>query len=217
METQHAINELLRMPSPAPKPLGLAFDGTKLWMGSRETNRIYAIDPATWTASDEGVAPGSPFGMTVVGDELRVVLGHGEADDRAIHRFIPGHGFKSESLACPEHIGAHLAFDGDTLFLTQATHKRILALDGQGNVIRTIDLPRRPVGMTIVDGNFYVIDADDEFENLCFNKVDAHGEQPVVTQLATVPFEARGLTFDGSRFWTSDRDNNQIVAFERPA
>jgi hypothetical protein len=205
------------MPSPAPKPLGLAFDGGTLWMGSRETNRIYAIDAAKWTASDEAIAPGGPFGMTMLGDELRMVIGHGDADDRYIHRFIPGHGFKTETLACPEFTGAHLAYDGDTLFLTQATHKRILALDGQGNIVRAIDLPRRPVGMTIHEASFYLITADDEFENIVFCKVDARGEKPAVAELASVPFEARGLAFDGSRFWTSHRDNNEIVAFERPA
>ena len=216
METMHAINELLRLPSPAPKPLGLAADGNTLWMASRETHRLYAIDIAKWTATDEGEAPGGPFGIAVIGDELRLVLGHGEEDDRYIHRFIPGHGFKSDTMACPEFTGAHLAFDGDTLFLSQATNKRIVALDGQGNVIRAIDLPRRPVGMVIVEGAFYLIDADDEFENIQFSKVDAHGEAPVVTVLASVPFGARGLAYDGTRFWTSHRDNNEIVAFAKP-
>jgi hypothetical protein len=217
MDTLQTIKESLRLPSPAPLPLGLACDGGTLWMASRETHRLYAIDAAKWTASDEGTAPGGPFGMTMVGDELRVVIGHGEEDDRYIHRFIPGHGFKSETIPCPEFTGAHVAFDGDTLFLSQAHNKRILALDGQGNVIRSIDLPRHPLGMTIVDSCFYLITGDSEFETLLLCKVDAHGEHPAITDLATVPFAARGLAFDGARFWTSHRDNNEIVAFDRPA
>ena len=44
VETTHAIKELLRLPSPAPLPLGLALDGDTLWMESRETQRLYAID-----------------------------------------------------------------------------------------------------------------------------------------------------------------------------
>src|SRR5579864_6453218 len=102
------IVEKLRLPSPAPKPLGLAFDGTSLWMASRETYRLYAIDPATWTVRDEAKAPGSPFGMAVVGDEFRVVIGLGENDDRYIYRFVPGHGFKDDRLECPQLTGAHL-------------------------------------------------------------------------------------------------------------
>lgn len=211
------ITESLRLPSPAPKPLGLAYDGTSLWMASRETHRLYAIDAPTWTVHEEAVAPGGPFGMTVVGDELRVVVGQGEEDDRFIYRFVPGRGFKSDRLQCPECTGAHVAFDGDTLFLSQAHNRRILALDGQGEIVHEIPLDRVPLGMTIVDGSFYLITGDKEFENLEFTKVDAHGDKPQITALAKIPFDARGLTFDGSRFWTSHRDNNEIVAFTAPS
>jgi hypothetical protein len=211
------ITETLRLPSPAPKPLGLAFDGTTLWMASRETHRLYAIDAATWTARDEAKAPGGPFGMAVVGDELRVVVGQGENEnDRYIYRFVPGHGFKNDRIQCPDFTGAHLAFDGDVLFLSQVHYLRILALDAQGTVTHEIPLDRRPVGMTIVEGRFYLITGDEEFENLQLTMVDARGETPRTTALASIPFDARGLTFDGSRFWTSHRDNNEIVAFNVP-
>ena len=206
------------MPSPAPLPLGLAADGETLWMASRETHRLYAIDTAKWTASDEGEAPGGPFGMTFVGDEIYAILGIGPKDhDRYIYRFVPGHGFKSNRIACPDLTGAHLAWDGDTLFLTQAANTRIVALDGDGAIVREIPLaPRAPVGMTIVEGHFYLITGDAEFENLEFWKIDARTEKPAFTVLATIPFDARGLTYDGSRFWTSHRDNNEIVAFAKP-
>jgi len=218
MQTANAINELRRLPSPAPLPLGLAFSGDTLWMASRETHRLYAIDPNKWTVNEEAQAPGGPFGMTMVGDELRVIIGLGEKDhDRYIYRFIPGHGFKSDRIACPDLTGAHLAFDGDTLFLSQASYRKILALDGQGNILREIPLERPPLGMTIVEGCFFLIAGDSEFENLELWKVDAHTEAPVVSVLASIPFDARGLTYDGSRFWTSHRDNNEIVAFEHPS
>jgi sugar lactone lactonase YvrE len=217
MDTLQAITELRRLPSPAPLPLGLAIDGETLWMASRETNRLYAIDVNTWTVSVEAQAEGSPFGMAVVGDELRVVMGYGEkAHDRFIERFISGHGFKSEKIECPDLTGSHLAFDGDTLFLSQASYDKILALDGQGVVLREIELPRRPVGMTIVDGCFYLITTNEQFEDVELWKVDARGQKPVAHPVASIPFDARGLAFDGTRFWTSHRDNNEIVAFEKP-
>lgn len=218
MEALTEISESLRLPAPAPKPLGLAFDGTTLWMASRTTHRLYAIDPANWTAREEAEAPGGPFGMTIVGDELRVIVGEGENDhDRYIYRFVPGHGFKADRVECPELTGAHLAFDGDTLFLTQVAYRRILALDAQGAVIREIPLDRTPVGMTIAGGDFYLLTTDEEFENVQLTQVNARGETPKVKTLASIPFDARGLTFDGARFWTSHRDNNEIVAFEKPA
>src|SRR5665213_3476244 len=110
------VAELMRLPSPAPQPQSLVFDGQTLWMGSRETHRLYAIDPHQWTARDEIEAPGTPWGMTVVGDELRVLCGEAPDDNRFIRRFIPGHGFKSERMACPDDTGSQLAFDGTQLY-----------------------------------------------------------------------------------------------------
>ena len=97
------IQELQRLPSPAPAPQALACDGPHLWMGSRDTERIYAIDIHTGVVTEEGSAPGKPWGAVVVGDELRVTIGEGPDDDRYIRRYVFGHGFKkNDTLVCPE-------------------------------------------------------------------------------------------------------------------
>ena len=212
------IMETVRLPAPGPEPLGLAFDGTTLWVASREAHRLYAMDPVTWTVRAEAETPGAPFGIAVVGDELAVVIGFGDDDDdRYIYRFVPGHGFKSGRIQCPDLSGVHLAFDGDALFLSQAHNRQILALDADGAVLREIRLDRVPLGMTILDGICYLITGTKNFKNLELTKLEARGETPRVTSLASIPFVARGLTFDGSRFWTGVRDTNEIVAFTMPA
>src|SRR5271165_563451 len=205
------IREILRRPAPGPEPLGLAFNGTTLWIASREAHRLYDVDPERWTVREEAQAPGAPFGIAVRGDELRVVIGYGDDDDdRYIYRFIPGRGFSGDRIVCPELSGAHVAFDGDTLFLSQAHNRRILSLDDNGAVVREVRLDRVPVGMTVIDGLFYLVTGDKDFRNLQLTKVDARGETPLVTALASIPFSARGLTFDGSRFWTGHSTNNEI-------
>jgi hypothetical protein len=217
MQIVTEISEVRRLPAPGPEPLGVAFDGTTLWIASREAHRLYALDPAAWTVREEVKTPGTPFGITVVGDELLAVIGFGkDDDDRYIYRFVPGHGFASDRIECPDLSGVHLAFDGDTLFLSQAHNMRILALDGRGAVTRKIALDRVPVGMTIVNGFFYLITGEKNFKNLQLTQVDARGESPRLTALASIPFAARGLAFDGSRFWTGHRNNNEIVAFTTP-
>jgi hypothetical protein len=217
METLTEISEIQRLPAPGPEPLGLAFDGTALWIASREAHRLYLVDPSTWIVAGEAEAPGAPFGIAVCRDGLRVVIGHGEDDDdRYIYRFVPGRGFQSDRIECPDLSGVHLAFDGGTLFLSQAHNMKILSLDDRGAIIREILLDRVPVGMTIINGLFYLITGDRQFRNLQFTKVDAHHETPRVTSLASIPFVARGLAFDGSRFWTGDRSTNEIVAFAPP-
>ncbi len=211
------INELSRFPAPGAEPLGLAFDGPTFWISSREAHRLYALDPATQTITEEIQTPGAPFGIAVVGNELRVVIGVGDDDDdRYIYRFVRGHGFKNDRIACPDLSGVHLAFDGETLFLSQAHNMRILALDHHGGVTRVIRLERRPLGMTIIDGVFYLVTGDEDFKDLQFAKVDARDETPRVTSLASIPFKARALAFDGARFWTGHRDANEIVAFAMP-
>jgi hypothetical protein len=214
MQIPAEISETLRCPAPGTEPLGLAFDGATLWIASREAHRLYAVDPATWAVREEVQTPGAPFGIAVAGGELRVVIGFGDDDDdRYVYRFVPGGGFSSERFECPDLSGVHLAFDGDTLFLSQAHNMRILALDSRGAITRKMQLDRVPVGMTLVDGSFYLITGDENFKNLQLTRVEDRGEAPRLTALAAIPFVARGLAFDGSRFWTGDRRTNEIVAF----
>jgi hypothetical protein len=212
------ISELLRLPSPAPRPQALAYDGTVLWMGSIETRRLYAIDPSKWTLVDETQTTVLPWGMTVVGDELRVVCGEGAEDDRYVRRFIPGHGLRDDGrFACPEHTGSQLSYDGDFLYLSQWYRRRILQLDDAGRVLREIPLNHQVCGQVIVSGKFYLVTTEDESTNdYWLTRVDAHGEKPVCEDLARIPFGARSLTFDGERFWTNHRENNETVAFAHP-
>jgi len=212
------VTELLRLPSPAPKPQSLAFDGTRLWMGSIETNRLYSIDPHTWMARDEAPAPGKPWGMTVVGDEFRVVTGEGADDDRFVRRFIPGHGFKNDgSFPAPDDTGSQLSYDGERLYLSQWYNQKILGLDERGGVQREIGVPHGICGQAFVEGRFYLVTTDDEETgDYWLTRVDARGATPVSEDIARIPFAARALAFDGERFWSNHREADQIVAFARP-
>jgi len=128
------IVEARRLPSPAPAPHALGYDGTQLWMGSRDTSRIYAIDPNTGSARDEGQAPGIPWGLTCAGDQLFVCCGEPPDDNRFIHHFTPGRGFHGGGIPAPDNTGSQLGYDGDTLYLVQWYRKRILAIDERGTV-----------------------------------------------------------------------------------
>ena len=212
------VNELLRLPSPAPKPQSLAYDGTRLWVGSIVTDRLYSIDPATWTAREEGTAPGKPWGMAVVGDELRVICGEGAEDDRFVRRFIPGHGFRSDgSFAAPDATGSQLGYDGDSLYISQWYNRRIIALDDSGTPGIAIEVPHQICGQVVVDGRFYLVTTEDENHgDYWLTRVDARGATVRSDDLARIPFPARALAFDGERFWSNHRAADQIVAFARP-
>jgi hypothetical protein len=213
--TLKTIMEVMRMPSAAPRPQALAADGDVLWMGSLETCRLYCIDIAHWTVREETKAPGKPYGVTVMGDELRVLLSEGDDDHRIIRRYIPGHGFKHENaINCPDDTGSQLSFDGDRLYVSQWYNKKIISLSPNGTPGTVIDTPHGICGQVIIGGVFYALGTDDEDTNDYFlTRIDARNGTPKAEDIAHVPFKARSLAYDGSRFWTNHREQHETVAF----
>jgi hypothetical protein len=217
-QLQTAIDEIMRLPAPCPNPIGLACDGPQLWLASPDTNRLYGLNAQQGTVFEEAEVPGTPYGMTVVGDTLRMVVGHTETDDRSVYRYIMGRHFKeSEVLPCPDNSGSFLAYDGECLFLSQRSAKRIVELDEAGAIVSTIAVPREITGMVIVDGMFFVVTTENRnVDDYRLLQIDNRGDEPAITELASIPFPARSLAWDGSRFWTSARGQNTLVAFARP-
>jgi hypothetical protein len=212
------VTEILRLPSPAPKPQSLAFDGQLLWMGSIATNRLYALRPSQWTVVEESAAPGKPYGLAVVGDELRVICSETPDDHRMVRRFVPGHGFKTQgAFACPEDTGSQLGYDGDLLYISQWYNHRVVGVDEKGNVVTQFTVPHGICGQVVVEGRFYLITTDDEdTEGYWLTRVDARNGSPKSEDLLRIPFAARALAFDGSKFWTNHRERDEIVAFAQP-
>ena len=212
------IKELQRLASPAPRPQALAWDGSVLWMGSLITQRIYAIDPATWTVKWDTAAPGKPFGMTFAGAELRVVSGETADDHRIIRRCVPWHGFDPVfGLPCPDDSGSQLGWDGSRLHLSQWYPKKVLALGAEGQVERVIKIPHGICGQVFVGGLIYLITTDaEETDNYWLTRVDPRTAPTKIDDLVRIPFPARGLAFDGVNFWTNHRVKDQMVSFARP-
>jgi len=210
------INELSRLNSLAPLPQGLAWQDGTLWMGSMDTKIVYLIDPSSWTIQWLVQAPGTPFGITVIGDELRVLCGETEEDNRYIRRLMPGRGFDSAfKQPCPEDTGSQLGFDGQQLHVSQWYNKRVLALNKEGGVEKIYNSPHGIAGQCIVDGSIYLITTDaEETTEYFLTRIDQATGQ--AEDIATVPFQARALAFDGEAFWTNHRDANQTVRFAKP-
>jgi len=212
------IQELQRLASPAPKPQSLAWDGVTLWMGSRETRRIYALNPVTWSVGWEVEAPGTPWGMTVVGQELRVLCGETADDNRIIRRCLPGRGFDGQfGVPCPDDTGSQLGWDGKRLHVSQWYPKKVLTLGEDGNVERVIAVAHGICGQVVVGDFTYLVTTDaEETNDYWLTRVDRRPNTPKIDDLVRIPFAARALAFDGTRFWTNHREQNQIVSFKRP-
>lgn len=153
--------------------------------------------------------------MTVIEDELRVLCGETDEDNRIIRRLIPGKGFDPDfSIWCPNDTGSQLGYDGANLHVSQWYNKRVLKIDTKGNIIEGFNLPHEPCGQVFVDGVIFAQTTDDESTNDYYlTRIDPRGNEPVIEDLARIPFPGRALTFDGARFWTNHRAANQIVCF----
>lgn len=212
------ITELKRLPSPAPKPQSLAWDGRLLWMGSRQTRQIFAIDPQSWAVRWQTEAPGTPYGMTVVNGELRVLCGETADDNRIIRRCIPNRGFDPQwGIPCPDDTGSQLGYDGKRLHVSQWYPKKVIALADDGKPERVIHAPHGVCGQVWIAGTLYLATTDDEeTTDYWLTRVDPSSSTPKIEDVAHIPFAARALAFDGTHFWTNHREQNEIVCFARP-
>jgi hypothetical protein len=79
--------------------------------------------------------------------------------------------------------------------------------------VREVQLERRPVGMTIVAGAFYLATVDDEWEQGVLQRLGVDAPPSSFETLQSFPFKPRSVAYDGDRFWTADRNNDAIVSF----
>jgi hypothetical protein len=215
-ETQ--VIEKRRLASPAKTPQALAWDGRnkRLWMGSRDLCRIYAIDPGSGAVWKQQEAPGIPWAAVVLNGELRFNIGEGADDDRYIYRYSPEAGF-TKLFACPEFTGSYLSFDGQNLYMSQWYNKWVLVFDEQGNVIRKIGVGGEICGHAFVNGSLYVLRGQEKpNEDWRIARLNPKEETPIVEDIAVVPFASRSLTFDGELFWSNHRAKDTIISFALP-
>lgn len=213
------IRERERFRSPIPTPQALAWHNNLLWVGSRDTRRICAIDVKTRRIVEEADAPGIPWAAVGVNGTIRFTLGEGPEDDRYIRRFIPGQGFlPKEKISCPEFTGSYLSYDGQHLYLSQWYKQRILRLDANGNIEKSIEVGAEISGHVFVNGLIYVLRGTEKnAESWQIARVHPGEENPMVEDLATVSFACRSLTFDGENFWSNYRAQDTIICFAIPS
>ncbi|HEV7178873.1 MAG TPA: hypothetical protein VGN11_03320 [Candidatus Baltobacteraceae bacterium] len=209
------IVELNRLVSVSPEPHSVATDGRTVWIASRETRRVDVIDKDTWRKTGEIEPPGMPWGMTFHDGAVVMTCGEGEDDDRRIRSYVPGSGFQADFIACPENTGSHLASYGAHLLLAQWYKQKLLLLNKDGEIEKSFDAPHGVAGVTVAGDSAYLVGTDDEDEGeYWITRLDLidGGTQDV----ATIPFHARGLAWDGSHFWSNHRAGNRAVSFDLP-
>lgn len=181
-----------------------------------ETQTIYKLNASSLNILWECKAPGIPYSITVVGEELRVLCGETDEDNRFIRRCIPDEGFDTTfGIACPDDTGSQLSFDGNVLHVSQWYNKLILGLNDKGSVTSRFESQRGICGQVIIGNRIYIANTDaEETNDYYLSYVDR--DTGKFEDVARIPFGARSLAFDGENLWTNHREQNEIVCFAMP-
>lgn len=210
------IKEQQRRSAPTVTPQALAWDGKQLWMSSRDLGTLYKVDRSALKVSDEVDPPGVVWAAVATNGSMHFTIGKGLNDDRYVYRYNAKNGF-TKLFTCPDFTGSYLSYDGENLYLSQWYEKCILKFDENGKIVRKIDIGAEICGHTFVDGLIYVLRGQEKpNEDWRIARLDPREETPKVEDLATVPFAARSLTFDGKNFWSNHRAANETVCFSLP-
>lgn len=208
------IVEIERKAATCKEPHAIATDGRTLWVSSRATWRVDVIDRVAWRKTGELQPPMMAWGMTYASGDVVMTCGDFDTEDRRIVRFREG-AQVGEPIVCPDGTGSHLAFDGEHLLLGQWYLKKVNVLGADGRVIRAYDSPHEVSGLVFKDGKIYALGTDDENTDEYFiSLIDPAGGTR--RDLASVPFKARSLAWDGESFWTNHREADQTVRFALP-
>lgn len=207
------VVELKRLKSPAVTPQALAWDQGQLWLSSRDLGVLYKINVEKWETVREIDPPGIVWAAVAANGTTYLTIGKGLNDDRFVYRYTPDEGF-SKLFACPEFTGSYLSTRSDQLYLSQWYKHRILEMDENGNIKRSINVGAEISGHTFVAGLIYVLRGKEEpNEEWRIARLDPDKDEPQVEDIAIIPFACRSLTFDGENFWTNHRAAGEIISF----
>lgn len=207
----------VRYPSPVQGPQGLAWDGDSLWLTSAANGHLYALDPETRKVRHEFAPPHEALGLTYTGSDFRIILAPSidepdlERDHRYVYSFTPDAGFM-RSFPCPDFSGSFLAYANGTLYVSQAWDKKLVEVGNDGSAVREVQLERRPVGVTIVDGAFYLATVNEDWIEGRLQRLGIDAPESSVETLQSFPFKPRSVAYDGERFWVADRNNHALVS-----
>jgi hypothetical protein len=213
------IIEISRRETPCASPMALVYQHDHLWIGSAQDNTFYQVRISDNIVTARCAAPSKPFGATRMGDEIHVICADQE-DNRSIHTMLtgPAPAFTPASVRCPNDTGNFLAYDGAALYVSQRYDKLLVRIDASGAPTTTWAMPREVIGITAVGDVFYALSTDGpNDEDVRLARVSLRLGLVEVADVARVPFAARSLAHDGTRFWTNWRAANALIAFDLPA
>ncbi len=185
-------------------PTGAAWDGHRLWVADRKTDRIYSIDEGTGSPGDSLTSPGYfPSGVAWDGN----LLWSTDPADRMIYATDPRTGRTVRSLESPTPSPMGIAWDGDFLWISDNRTDQISKIDpGDGTTIISFPAPAKdPRGITFGGGYLWCADRlRDELYMI-------HPESGYVVMILDAPGPyAWGLAWRNDRLLVTDYQHDAL-------
>lgn len=199
--------------APVPRPAGLGWDGSSLWMVSDQDQTIYKLDPATMAVLLTLPTPAATwsFGLDHDGADL-----WGDLDQpELVYRLDDVTGAVLSSFASPFASPNGVAHDGAMVWHSAFSEDLVLMNPSTGTIVRTIPAPGNgnPRGLEIIDSSLWVVDANTYPDDAIY-RLDPNDGGILGAYLPTGAAFGLiyGLAHDGTGFWLSDLDTGQIHA-----
>jgi transglutaminase-like putative cysteine protease/sugar lactone lactonase YvrE len=192
------------MKTPHGCPTGLAWDGEKLWVADRRTDRIYALDPAGGEVLANMEAPGFwPIGLAHDGEQLWVA----DRESATGFRFDVNKGLVTRTLPLDLSRPEGLAWDGTHLWCVDGRKDRIVKLDAEdGTAIESFPAPSsNPTGLAF-DGQFLWV--ADRIDDLIFRVNPENGR--AVMKLPSPGKYPYGLACVDGGIWCVDYQGDTV-------
>lgn len=189
---------------PGTCPTGLTFDGEKLWVADRKSDRLYCISPEKGTVERELDAPGYwPMGLAWDGEYLWCA----DRDARAIYQLNPVNGEILRTLAAPVSSPRGLTWDGRYLWCSDERSDEIVQFSsGDGTTIRAFGAPAGdPRGLGF-DGQYLWV--SDRIKDEIYRVDPVSGDVIIITE-APGPF-TRGLAVGNNQLWAVDYQTDRL-------
>lgn len=192
--------------SPGPSPIGLAWDGSALWVADAFDLKIYKTDPQTGAVLTSISSPTElPDGLAWDGKNLWLVDGM----DRKLLK-LDSDGKVLKSLAAPGEFPTGLTWDGSSLWVADLDALKIYKINPiTGKVMDVFSAPGgSPAGLAW-DGQ-YLWHSDGGGR---LYKLDPRGGQ-VLSEYEAPGTDPAGLTWDGQYLWVSDNVEKKLYKID---
>lgn len=202
---QARVGDILKtVQAPGPRPTGLAFDGSSLWVADSVTDRIYKLDPGTGKVLASFESPGHhPEGLAWDGK----CLWHIDSGEKLMYRINPAGGTALTVLESNSTDPRGLAWDGRYIWIADGKSHTLLKVSPEdGMMVQTFASPAaEPTGLTFDGKYLWVADRGedrlylvDPADGKCLSSLRSYGPFPT------------GLAWAGDSLWNADLENDEI-------